>query len=98
MTDLLRRLVEALGWTRRTRRREGRAEPDRNPAAPPCAYVPGPTTHRTGERPPRGEDSPLVRPYLLAHERQEARRAVLWIAVRGADLDLRPSVRGEATA
>lgn len=37
-----------------------------------CAYVGGPTVHRTGERPPRGEDSPLVRPYFVAHERQVA--------------------------
>lgn len=41
-----------------------------------CQYVCGPTAYRTGERPLRGEDSPLVRPYLLAHER--AHRA--WVA------------------
>ncbi|MGW4230083.1 hypothetical protein ACWEF9_12485 [Streptomyces sp. NPDC004980] len=37
---------------------------------------PGGTTARcTGERPPRGEDSPLVRPYYVAYERErEARR------------------------
>ena len=34
-----------------------------------CQYVGGPTARRTGEPPLRGEDSPLVRPYLLAHER-----------------------------
>ncbi|MFI8092668.1 hypothetical protein ACIF9R_30825 [Streptomyces sp. NPDC086080] len=40
----------------------------------------------------RGEDSPLVRPYLLAHEqreqakRQRARRRVLWLAVHGVDV------------
>ncbi|MEV0633426.1 hypothetical protein AB0I77_00300 [Streptomyces sp. NPDC050619] len=33
-----------------------------------CDYVGGPTPYRRGERPLRGEDSPLVRPYLLAHE------------------------------
>jgi hypothetical protein len=37
-----------------------------------CDYVGGPTVHRTGERPPRGEDSPLVRPYFVAHERRVA--------------------------
>ncbi|WP_103510447.1 hypothetical protein [Streptomyces sp. SM13] len=37
-----------------------------------CAYIGGPTAYRTGERPPRGEDSPLVRPYFVAHERQVA--------------------------
>ncbi|MBO0917929.1 hypothetical protein J1C73_27555 [Streptomyces laculatispora] len=52
----------------------------------------GPTAYRTGERPPRGEDSPLVRPYLVAHERRmaeercrRARRRTLWIAACGAD-------------
>ncbi|MFJ2414620.1 hypothetical protein [Streptomyces brevispora] len=54
-----------------------------------CYYVSGPTAYRTGERPPRGEDSPLVRPYLIAHERRmaeerrrRARRRTPWIAVR----------------
>ncbi len=43
------------------------------------------------ETPLRGEDSPLVRPYLLAHEqreqarRQRARRRTLWLAVHGVD-------------
>ncbi|MFJ1923846.1 MULTISPECIES: hypothetical protein [unclassified Streptomyces] len=40
-----------------------------------CGYVAGPTTYRTGERPPRGKDSPLVRPYLIAYERQLAEEA-----------------------
>ncbi|WP_406450242.1 hypothetical protein OG782_12365 [Streptomyces sp. NBC_00876] len=40
-----------------------------------CDYVAGPTAYRTGERPPRGEDSPLVRPYLIAHERELAEEA-----------------------
>ncbi|MFJ4961289.1 hypothetical protein EES43_09365 [Streptomyces sp. ADI96-02] len=63
-----------------------------------CSYVGGPTVYRTGERPPRGEDSPLVRPYFVAHERQVAearaaearrrriRRGGLLVAVRGVDL------------
>ncbi|MDN0196960.1 hypothetical protein [Streptomyces sp. S.PNR 29] len=54
--------------------------------APACPYVCGPTAHRTGERPLRGEDSPLVRPYLLAHERATAPRRVLRLAPTGADL------------
>ncbi|WP_217228106.1 hypothetical protein [Streptomyces anulatus] len=41
-----------------------------------CDYVGGPTAYRTGERPPRGEDSPLVRPYFVAHERQIAEQRV----------------------
>ncbi|MFC9619227.1 hypothetical protein ACFTXM_04255 [Streptomyces sp. NPDC056930] len=59
-----------------------------------CAYVAGPTARRTGERPLRGEDGPLVRPYLVAHERQlaEARRRsrTLWIAVHAVDIRPRP--------
>lgn len=66
-----------------------------------CDYVGGPTAYRTGERPPRGEDSPLVRPYLVAHERQvaaeaarvaaeeraqRARRRTLWLAAHGVDV------------
>jgi hypothetical protein len=40
-----------------------------------CGYVGGPTVRSTGERPPRGEDGPLVRPYFVAHESEmEARR------------------------
>ncbi|MEW2062609.1 hypothetical protein AB0899_17840 [Streptomyces sp. NPDC007002] len=63
-----------------------------------CAYVGGPTAHRTGERPPRGEDSPLVRPYFVAHEKRvaeqcaEARRrrirgGALLIAAQGVRLN-----------
>ncbi|MFJ9887500.1 hypothetical protein ACIQRW_16750 [Streptomyces sp. NPDC091287] len=63
-----------------------------------CAYVGGPTVYRTGERPPRGEDSPLVRPYFVAHERRVAeeraaetrrrriRGGALLIAARGVHL------------
>ncbi|MEU0371536.1 hypothetical protein ABZ070_14980 [Streptomyces sp. NPDC006283] len=68
----------------------------RRPPGPPaaghlpysCAYVGGPTAYRTGERPPRGEDSPLVRPYLVAHEERQKRqrRRVLLLAVRGVDV------------
>ncbi|MFG2403969.1 hypothetical protein ACGFR8_06430 [Streptomyces brevispora] len=54
-----------------------------------CDYVSGPAAYRTGDRPPRGEDSPLVRPYLIAHarrmaeeRRQRARRRTPCAAVR----------------
>ncbi|MEV0489482.1 hypothetical protein [Streptomyces atratus] len=67
-----------------------------------CVYVAGPTARRTGERPPRGEDSPLVRPYLVAHERQmteaRRRRRTLWLAVHGADVGPRPLRGAEAAA
>ena len=45
----------------------------------------------------RGEDTALVRPYLVAHE-QRRRRRVLWFAVRGVDLDLRAVHRTPAVA
>lgn len=44
------------------------------------------------ETPLRGEDSPLVRPYLLTYEQREharqqrARRRALWLAVHGVDV------------
>jgi hypothetical protein len=67
-----------------------------------CVYVAGPTACRTGERPPRGEDSPLVRPYLEAHERRMAearrRRRTLWIALHGVDIRPRPLRRAEVAA
>ncbi|MGR8010474.1 hypothetical protein [Streptomyces hypolithicus] len=63
-----------------------------------CDYVGGPAVRRTGEHPLRGEDSPLVRPYLEAFERElaavevaervtEARRGrALWLAVHGVEV------------
>ncbi|MFI2366985.1 hypothetical protein [Streptomyces sp. NPDC018833] len=53
----------------------------------------------------RGEDSPLVRPYLVAHEqqraearRQRARRRALWLAVHGIDIGPRVIHGMEVTA
>ena len=59
---------------------------------------PAPGRHRVPARPTRvpaasllnGENTGLVRPYLLAHERREqqrqrTRRRTLWLAVRGID-------------
>ncbi|MFE7906008.1 hypothetical protein ACIQUO_09080 [Streptomyces albogriseolus] len=59
--------------------------------APAAALAPGsrPSPH---EALLRGEDSRLVRPYLLAHEQraqarqQRARRRTLWLAVHGIDV------------
>ncbi|MFE3851547.1 hypothetical protein ACFXPN_10420 [Streptomyces griseorubiginosus] len=60
----------------------------------PLAPVPAAPSRRPSphETPLRGEDSRLVRPYLLAHEqreqarRQRARRRALWLAVHGVDV------------
>lgn len=73
---------------RNRHRAEGGARPIPVPAAP---VVPSrrPSPHETLLR---GEDSPLVRPYLLAHEQREhakqqrARRRTLWLAVHGIDV------------
>ncbi|MFE2458016.1 hypothetical protein [Streptomyces sp. NPDC059402] len=71
------------------RRRRGRP-PATEPAEPP--YTPDVTVRRTGKPALRGEDNTLVRPYLLAHERQEearrrqVRRRALRFAVHGIDL------------
>ncbi|MFE9778631.1 hypothetical protein ACFYPA_10745 [Streptomyces sp. NPDC005775] len=104
MKQAIARLLEPLlrflitGSSRRHQQEWGAADPYTYPYS--CDYVAGPTTYRTGERPPRGEDSPLVRPYLVAHERQlaieaarvaaeerrqRARRRTLWLAVHGVD-------------
>ncbi|MFE9725532.1 hypothetical protein ACFYQ5_18505 [Streptomyces sp. NPDC005794] len=58
--------------------------------APATKHRPGGITTRcTGERPPRGEDSPLVRPYYVAHERERLaelrRRRVLVVARCGGE-------------
>ncbi len=60
MSRLLARLV------RPSRRRRRPVAPPPYPDVSPysCPYVGGPTTYRRGEAPLRGEDSPLVRPYL----------------------------------
>ncbi|MGW4040750.1 hypothetical protein ACWEIM_31500 [Streptomyces sp. NPDC004778] len=61
-------------------------------------YVGGLTAYRTGERPPRGEGSPLVRPYFVAHEqrvaeqhaearRQRIRGGAMLVAAHGLHLD-----------
>ncbi|MGY1524855.1 hypothetical protein ACW69C_13925 [Streptomyces sp. MN3] len=89
LEPLLRLLWPASGRHRhQNRHRAGGAAPAPEPATPLAA----------GRRPSphqallRGEDSRLVRPYLLAHERraqarqQRARRRTLWLAVHGIDV------------
>ncbi|WP_078889629.1 hypothetical protein [Streptomyces sp. NRRL S-1813] len=62
---------------------------------------------RAPSRPPepvlRGEGSPLVRPYLVAYERQEvqrqrARRRALWLALHGVGIGPRLIHGVEVTA
>jgi len=56
----------------------------------PLAHVPTAPTRCVPAL--RGEDTHLVRPYLIAHEQQQqqrlqrARRRALWFAVHGVDL------------
>lgn len=96
MHQLLVRLAALLPW---------RPAPGRHRAPRPSGLVrtavavraDAPTIAVTAPRQPvpplRGEDTPLVRPYVLAHERsreearrQRARRRTLWFAVHGIDL------------
>ncbi|RFC74974.1 hypothetical protein [Streptomyces sp. AcE210] len=90
MLNPVARLVEALlrlAWPASGRHRQHveAAPPDPAPHTPPRR----PSPHTA---PLRGEDSRLVRPYLLAHEqreqakRQPARRRALWLAVHGVDI------------
>ncbi|WLQ43006.1 hypothetical protein P8A22_25575 [Streptomyces laculatispora] len=90
MKHAIARLLESLVRCRNRRKRKRGRDLYLYPYS--CDYVCGPTAYRTGERPPRGEDSALVRPYLVAHEtrmaeerRRRARRRTLWISVREAD-------------
>ncbi|MEV5197711.1 hypothetical protein [Streptomyces sp. NPDC053720] len=98
---LLRRLLNTSGRQHR-HPQEQHTAPYLYPYS--CDYVGGPTAYRTGEQPPRGEDSPLVRPYFVAHERQlteeaarvaaeerrrRVRRRTLWLAVHGVDVGSR---------
>lgn len=93
---LLRLLIAGARQCRHRQERHTTPHPYAYPYS--CDYVGGPTAYRTGGRPLRGEDSPLVRPYLIAHERQVAaeaarvaaeerrqrsRRRTLWLAVHG---------------
>jgi hypothetical protein len=94
MKELIHRFAQSLV-------RLVRPAPD---ALRPSPFVPvaGPTTRRTGERPPRGEDSPLVRPYLIAHERQVAEawrgRRTVWVAAHGVDVGPFPYACGTEAA
>jgi hypothetical protein len=66
--------------------------------------VPPPRPTRAPDPVLRGEDSPLVRPYLVAHERREearrqrVRRRALWLAVHGIDIGPRLIHGVEVTA
>ncbi|MBD0844615.1 hypothetical protein [Streptomyces sp. TRM68416] len=99
---LLRLLLPGSGRRRRTTTTP-------KPTEALTRHAPGPTAHRPGSRPLRGEDHALVRPYLVAHERREearrqrarrqrARRRALWLAVHGIDVGPRVIHGVEVTA
>ncbi|MBT2441151.1 hypothetical protein J7E93_13730 [Streptomyces sp. ISL-36] len=92
MKDFIARLAHRL--LRGTGGPASSPAPALHPSPYTCLSVDGPTRHRTGERPARGEDSPLVRPYLLAYERRQGRRRVVLLAAHG--LELRPGTEGAA--
>ncbi|MFB7994261.1 hypothetical protein ACFC4G_15765 [Streptomyces sp. NPDC056002] len=91
MLNPVARLIEALlrlAWPASGRHRQHAGAP---PSPAPAALTPPrrPSPHTA---PLRGEDSRLVRPYLLAHEQREqakrrgVRRRTLWLAVHGVDI------------
>ncbi|WP_406338585.1 hypothetical protein [Streptomyces sp. NBC_00649] len=88
MLNPLARLIEALlrlAWPASGRHRQHAAAPP-DPAPAPHTPPRRPSPHTA---PLRGEDSRLVRPYLVAHEqaeRRRARRRTLWLAVHGVDI------------
>ncbi|GGW34086.1 hypothetical protein CP966_13175 [Streptomyces galilaeus] len=90
LEPLLRLLWPASGRHRhRNRHRAGEGTPLAPVPAAPVAPGRRPSPH---EALLHGEDSRLVRPYLLAHEQraqarqQRARRRTLWLAVHGIDV------------
>ncbi|MFE6755093.1 hypothetical protein ACFVDQ_15990 [Streptomyces sp. NPDC057684] len=103
MLNPVARLIEALlrlAWPASGRHRQHTAAP-LDPVPPPHTPPRRPSPHTA---PLRGEDSRLVRPYLLAHEqheqakRQRARRRALWLAVHGVDIGPRRIHGVEVTA
>ncbi|WP_078516678.1 hypothetical protein [Streptomyces sp. HGB0020] len=97
MLHLIARLIEPLLrllWpaSGRHRHRSRHRADDRAPAPVPAALAAPRRRPSLHETPLRGDDSPLVRPYLLAHEQREqakqqrARRRALWLAVHGIDV------------
>ncbi|MER0445863.1 hypothetical protein ABR738_15055 [Streptomyces sp. Edi4] len=82
MTYWIIRLLESL--LLRLRAAEPEPDPPR-PSPPRAVAAPDP------EPIFRGEDSLLVRPYLVAHERDEARRRrVLWLTAHGVEIEPHP--------
>ncbi|WP_073952904.1 hypothetical protein [Streptomyces kebangsaanensis] len=88
---LLRLLWPASGRHRHRHRNRHRAG-DQAPTPVPAAPVAPGRRSSPHEALLHGEDSRLVRPYLLAHEQraqarqQRARRRTLWLAVHGIDV------------
>ncbi|GAA2459151.1 hypothetical protein GCM10010388_57740 [Streptomyces mauvecolor] len=85
MTYWIIRILESL----LLRLRPAEPEPDPLRPAPPMVAA-----SRDPEPLLRGEDSLLVRPYLVAHERDEARRRrVLWLTTHGVEIRPYPNRR-----
>ncbi|MEU3818598.1 hypothetical protein AB0E74_03140 [Streptomyces sp. NPDC030392] len=93
MSHCIARLLDPLLrllWPPPPARHRAAPSPAARPVHTPAPLPPRPT--RAPEPYYAGEDSALVRPYLLAHERRaeerrrRARRRTLWFAVHGIDL------------
>lgn len=97
--ESLVRLLRPASGRHRPRPAPGRHRRNRHRSAAPAhghPLVDTPTVPLPRVRLLRGEDSPLVRPYLLAHEERQRvcgrapRHRALWFAVRGVDFGPRP--------
>jgi hypothetical protein len=87
---LLRLLLPGRGHRRLTGTTENKKHLHVSP------YLHSRAARRTWERPLRGEGTPMVRPYLVAHERREEfrrrqrpRRRALLLAVHGLEIEPR---------
>ncbi|MGW0731140.1 hypothetical protein [Streptomyces sp. NPDC002851] len=97
MNHGIARLFEVLLLPATGRHRSENSSPATPHVAPPTAHVPLAASVL------RGEDTRLVRPYLVAHEREEARRQrarrrALWLSAYGIDAGPRHIHGVEVTA
>ncbi|MFG2132274.1 hypothetical protein ACGFNV_31295 [Streptomyces sp. NPDC048751] len=86
------------------RRRRAATVPAGACACPTCSCADERPARPVGPPPLRGEDNAMIRPYLVAHERQEearrqrARGRAMWLAVHGIDIGPRVIHGVEVTA
>jgi hypothetical protein len=104
MLEFIARLIEPLLWLLSPARGRHRLPSGTAGAVASCEDT-GPVVAAPRDAVPQSVNGPLVRPYLVAHEkhreearRQRARRRTLWLAVHGIDLGPRVIHGMEVTA